>query len=68
LKKDVLAMATAFKKHDLGHGDVVMITDYGSYEAQVVLLAGILIGATIAALDHSLRKSNSNDLISYNII
>ncbi|XP_060846886.1 uncharacterized protein LOC132926542 [Rhopalosiphum padi] len=57
LKKDVLAMATAFKKHDFGHGDVVMITDYGSYEAQVVLLAGILIGATIAALDHNLRKS-----------
>ncbi|XP_060852797.1 uncharacterized protein LOC132930768 isoform X2 [Rhopalosiphum padi] len=57
LKKDVLAMATEFKKHDLGHGDVVMITDYGSYEGQVVMLAGILIGSTIAALDHSLRKS-----------
>jgi 4-coumarate--CoA ligase len=68
LKKDVLAMATAFKKLDFGHGDVVMIADYGSYEAQVVILAGILIGATIAALDHSLKKSNSYDLISYNII
>ena len=58
LKKDVLAMATAFQKHDLGPGDVVMITDYGSYEGQVVLLAGILVRTTVAALDHSLRKSN----------
>lgn len=54
-------MATTFQKHDLGHGDVVMITDYGSYEGQVVMLAGILVGTTIAALDHSLRKSNSNE-------
>ncbi len=46
----------------------MLITDYGSYEAQAVMSAGILIGATIAALDHSLRKSNSNDLISYDIV
>ncbi|XP_015376110.1 PREDICTED: luciferin 4-monooxygenase-like [Diuraphis noxia] len=64
LKKDVLALATAFQKHDIGHGDVVMITDYGSYEGQVVMLAGILIGTTIAALDHSLRKSVLTTLIN----
>ncbi|XP_022178856.1 luciferin 4-monooxygenase-like isoform X2 [Myzus persicae] len=64
LKKDVLAMATTFQKHDLGHGDVVMITDYGSYEGQVVMLAGILVGTTIAALDHSLRKSVLTELIN----
>jgi len=58
-------MATAFQKHDLGHGDVVMIIDYGSYEGQVVMLAGILVGTTIGALDHSLRKSNINDFIQY---
>jgi len=57
LKKDVLALATAYQKHDIGHGDVVMITDYGSYEGQAVMLAGILIGTTVAALDHNLRKS-----------
>ncbi|KAL4090317.1 hypothetical protein QTP88_025178 [Uroleucon formosanum] len=64
LKKDVLAMASAFQKHDIGHGDVVMILDYGSYEGQVVILAGILVGATIAALDHSLRKSVLAELIN----
>jgi len=58
-------MASAFQKHDIGHGDVVMIIDYGSYEGQVVILAGILVGTTIAALDHSLRKSNFNDFIIY---
>lgn len=63
LKKDVLAMTTAFQKYEIGHGDVVMITDYGSYEGQVVMLAGILMGTTIAALDHNLKKSNSNDII-----
>ncbi|CAI6361279.1 unnamed protein product [Macrosiphum euphorbiae] len=64
LKKDVLAMATAFQKHDLGHGDVVMIIDYGSYEGQVVMLAGILVGTTIAPLDGSLRRSVLTELIN----
>jgi len=63
LKKDVLAVTIAFKKYELGHGDVVMMTDYGSYEGQVVMLAGILMGTTIAALDPNLKKSNSNDII-----
>jgi acyl-CoA synthetase (AMP-forming)/AMP-acid ligase II len=58
LKKDVFAMATAFRNDNLGRGDVVMSVDYGSYEGQVVLLAGLLIGATVAALDYNLKKSN----------
>lgn len=65
MKKDVLALATAYQNHDIGHGDVVMIIDYGSYEGQVVMLAGILIGTTIASLDHNLRKSNTNDFVQY---
>lgn len=51
-------MATAFRNNNLGRGDVVMSTDYGSYEGQVVLLAGLLIGATVSALDYNLKKSN----------
>ncbi|XP_027845831.2 uncharacterized protein LOC114126147 [Aphis gossypii] len=64
LKKDVLAVTTAFKKYELGHGDVVMMTDYGSYEGQVVMLAGILMGTTIAALDPNLKKSVLIELIN----
>lgn len=56
LKKDVLAMATSFQNENIGHGDIVMTTDYGSYEGQVVILAGLLVGATIGALDYNLRK------------
>lgn len=67
LKKDVSAMAAAFQKYELGQGDVVMIMDYGSYEGQVVILAGILVGATVAALNYGLRESNSN-IISYSIL
>lgn len=51
-------MATAFQMDDLGNGDIVMITDYGTYESQVVMLAGLLAGATVAALDYNLKKSN----------
>lgn len=51
-------MATTFQKDNFGRGDVVMIADYGSYEGQVVLLAGLLIGAVVAALDCTLKKSN----------
>lgn len=52
-------MATALQKENVGYGDIVMTIDYGSYEGQVVLLAGILVGATVTALDYNLRKSNN---------
>lgn len=67
LKKDVFAMATAFRKNNFGRGDIVMTTDYGSYEGQAVMLAGLLIGATVAALDYNLKKSN-HSLAMYRVI
>lgn len=50
-------MSSALQKGNFGNGDVIMTTDYGSYEGQVVLLAGILLGATVSALDYNLKKS-----------
>ncbi|VVC39226.1 Hypothetical protein CINCED_3A002754 [Cinara cedri] len=41
-----------------------MTIDYGSYEGQVVLLAGILVGATVTALDYNLRKKHLLKLIN----
>jgi len=58
LKTDVFAIAAALQLRDLGPGDVVMVTDYGSYEAQTVLLAGLLVGTTVAALDYTLKRGN----------
>jgi len=52
-------MATAFQNENYGIGDVVMSTDYGTYEGQVVVLAGLLVGATISELDYNLRKGKS---------
>lgn len=51
-------MATALQTKNFGYGDIVMTMDYGSYEEQVIMLAGLLIGVTIAALDYSLKKGN----------
>lgn len=51
-------MATVFQRQNIGYGDVVMTTDFGSYEGQVVILAGLLVGATMSTLDFNLRKSN----------
>lgn len=59
LKIDVLKMAAILQSKDVGYGDIVMNTDYGSYEGQVVLLAGILVGATVTTLNYNLRKSNN---------
>lgn len=50
-------MAIAFQKDNFGNGDTVMTTDYGSYENQVVILAGVLVGATVTTLDYNLKKS-----------
>lgn len=52
-------MATTLQNKNIGYGNIVMTTDYGSYEGQVVILAGLLIGATIGALDYNLRKGNN---------
>lgn len=52
-------MATALQKENMGYGDIVMTTDFGSYEGQVVLLAGILVGATITALNYNIKKSKN---------
>lgn len=51
-------MATALQNKQFGCGDVVVTTDYGSYEGQVVVLAGLLIGSTVGALNCNLSKSN----------
>ncbi|VVC39223.1 Hypothetical protein CINCED_3A008360 [Cinara cedri] len=64
LKKDVLAMSSALQKANFGNGDVVMTTDYGSYEGQVVLLAGILLGTTVSTLDYNLKKKHQAALIN----
>lgn len=52
-------MATVLQQKNIGYGDLVMTTDYGSYEGQVVILAGLLVGATISAVDFNLKKSNT---------
>lgn len=51
-------MASKLQNENFGVGDIVMSTDYGTYEGQVVILAGLLIGATIAPLNYSLKKGN----------
>lgn len=58
----MLAIATALQKDNFGRGDVVMITDFGSYEGQTVLLAGLLVGTTIAALDYNLKRGIRNSI------
>lgn len=50
-------MVAVLQDKDVGFGDVVMSTDYGTYEGQTVVLSGLLIGATVVALDYTLRKS-----------
>lgn len=61
-------MATVFQRQNIGYGDVVMTTDYGSYEGQVIILAGLLVGATMSTLDFNLKISNVIKHISeYNI-
>lgn len=51
-------MASTLQNENIGVGDVVMSTDYGTYEGQVVILAGLLVGATIAELDSSLKRGS----------
>lgn len=50
-------MVAVLQDKDVGFGDVVMSTDYGTYEGQTVVLSGLLIGATVVVLDYTLRKS-----------
>lgn len=51
----MLAVAAAFQNRGFGYGDVITIVDTGSYEGQTIMLAGLLIGATVTALDYSLK-------------
>lgn len=46
-------MASEFLNKGIGHRNIVTIVDFGSYESQVVLLAGLLVGATLAPLGHT---------------
>lgn len=50
-------MAAAFQKAKLGRGDLIMVLDFSSYEGQVILLAGHLIKAVIAAVYNNFKIS-----------